>query len=81
MTPLRLQSTDAFIRSISWVMCALHVIIPVEELTCEELEAQRGERTCPRSHSWEVEELGLELMLLINTTASSHLGQEGGSTP
>ena len=41
MTPLRLQSTDAFIPSISWVICMLHVIIPVEELTCEELEAQR----------------------------------------
>lgn len=48
MTPLRLQSTDAFIPSISWVICMLHVIIPVEELTCEELEAQRSERTCPR---------------------------------
>ena len=45
------------------------------------MEAQRGEETCPRSYSWEVEELGLELMLLINTTASSHLGQKGGSTP
>ena len=50
-------------------------------LAAEEMEAQRGEATCPRSHSWEVEELGLEPMLLINTTATFHLGQKRGPLP
>lgn len=43
-------------------------------LAAEETEAQRGEATCPRSHSWEGEEPGFEPIAV----ATCHSGRKRG---